>query len=70
MAVSNNKPRSEQWLSPREVGERLPSTPTAQAVRQWCAKGLVPRAVRLPNGRWLIPESAVAQLLEGGASEP
>lgn len=64
MTVSNSE-KQERWLSPREAGERLPGNLAPQTVRDWCSKGWVPGAVRLPNGRWQIPESSVEKLANG-----
>lgn len=53
------------WLSPGEVGERIPGGLGGAAVRGWCRKGLLPGAVRLPNGHWRIPVSAVEAIIAG-----
>lgn len=56
------------WLSPRAAGELLPGAPTAQTLREWCVRGLVPGAYRTLTGRWQIPVSAIEELLGGEAA--
>lgn len=56
----------EVFLTPREVGQRLPGTPAAQTVREWCSRGLVPGARRTPTGRWQIPLSVIDTLVIEG----
>ncbi len=43
-------------LSPREVAHLVGVSP--RTVRRWAARGQL-EAVRLPSGRWRIPEEAV-----------
>lgn len=56
------------WLSPDQVGARIPGGLGGAAVRGWCRKGLLPGAVRLPNGHWRIPVSAVEAIIAGEAA--
>lgn len=56
---------TENYLTPREAGERLPGTPAAQTMREWCARGLIRRVKRTPTGRWQIPESSLDELITG-----
>lgn len=69
MDVPNWNERDESgWLTPDEFGAAIPGGLGAAAVRKWARQGKIPGAIRLPNGRWKIPEAAVRELLEGEAA--
>ncbi|WP_115686476.1 helix-turn-helix domain-containing protein [Corynebacterium senegalense] len=66
MSKEERKESEERWLSPPQVAQMLPEKPSAETVRNWAAAGKLPGARRTPGNRWLIPESAVRVILEGG----
>lgn len=46
----------------------LPGT-SLRSVQNWCKRGQLPGAVRLPSGRWQIPLQSIQDLLEGSAPQ-
>lgn len=62
MTTDSHHNEAEEWLTPKQVGDRLPGTPTPSTIRNWCKAGIITGAVRTPGGRWLIPVSAAERL--------
>ena len=52
----------DSWLNPIDAAKLIPET-TPATIRRWCSHGDLPGAKRLPSGRWMIPWSAVIEIL-------
>jgi predicted site-specific integrase-resolvase len=65
MPVVQPRPRYGEYLKLSEAA-RLTGIPTRTLVK-WCHAGLVPGAVVTPTNQYLVPESAVGQLLRPAA---
>lgn len=57
---------AEGWLTPEGLAKIVPGGYTASTIRKWLRAGKVEGAVRLHNGKWFIPRSAVGEMLKGG----
>lgn len=58
----------ETMVSVKEAAERFGIS--AQTMRNWCKDGQVPGAVRGPNNRWQVPESALPEAEPKAQAEP
>lgn len=62
-SVHASNPRDpKNWLTPEEAARWIPGA-SARSVRDWCADGLMPGAIRLPSGRYWVPWTAVVAIL-------
>ncbi|AFV89298.1 hypothetical protein PACID_14840 [Acidipropionibacterium acidipropionici ATCC 4875] len=52
----------DSWLNPTDAAKLIPET-TPATIRRWCSHGDLPGAKQLPSGRWMIPWSAVINIL-------
>jgi len=55
--------KDEKWYTTAEVSELIPGA-SQRSIQNWCKTGVFPGALRLPNGRWRIPASAVKEILD------
>ncbi len=53
----------ERWVSAKEAAAMLPGT-SLRSVQNWCKRGQLEGAVRLPSGRWQIPVASIDALME------